>query len=842
MKIISFLHKTILLLILCLSFSGNSQNLLTNGDFQAAGISGFNINTGIFTQITQPFSGTTVSGNFAITTNPQPMNTAFFIAGGDHTTGTGNMLIIDGTTVGGQQNFWEAGNGGGGVCAMNIGATYTFSYWIKSVSTTVTNVGTQANIGCQILNATSVSLVSGSVLAPLPANGWQQVVYSFVPTGACVNIKLFNNNTSGTGNDFAIDDMSVTAPPAPLSIASSFSNPTCPTSSNGSIIATASNGIVPYVSYTLTGAATQTNANGIFLGLGAGTYTISVTDSAGTTVSQSNIVLVAPANNLITSSNTTICSGSPTTLTVSGGTLYTWTATPLDATLTTPNSATPVVAPTQTTTYTVSSPISSTINLIANGSFTNGNVGFTSDYNYFNPVNTGFVQKAYGIVTNPNTWESGFSAACVDHTTGTGKMMVVDGSTTAGGADMVWGQNIAVTPGQNYNFSFWIQTLSVGNPASIRVVINGVQVGTMNATGSTCVWTNYSTSWNSGVSTLAQIKLYDATIAAAGNDFALDDITFTTAVTCTVTKDITVTVNPLLSPVISCGVATASSVTFNWPAVANAASYTVSYTINTGAAVSGGSVTNGTFSVTGLNPNDAVKITVTPVGTGCYQAGNQTCVASLPCAVVPTVTVTQPTCAVPTGSIVFTGPVNPAPLPVPAELFISEVTDEDVGALTYVELYNGTGVTKNLANYRLKIYNNGGATANCDLLLSGSMPNNSVFVVSVGSAVNLGGVTPDFYWSGCGSGINNNDNIRLTTSGNAEIDLWGRTDGVAFTPATAAGYSYRRLTTAPHPSMTWNPADWTALDPQDYTDVGGINTKPQVINTVLTAALRIKLL
>ncbi|WP_371077812.1 hypothetical protein, partial [Salmonella enterica] len=92
-----------------------------------------------------------------------------------------------------------------------------------------------------------------------------------------MNIKLFNDNTSGTGNDFAIDDMSVTAPPAPLSIASSFSNPTCPTSSNGSIIATASNGIVPYVSYTLTGAATQTNANGIFLGLGAGTYTISVT-------------------------------------------------------------------------------------------------------------------------------------------------------------------------------------------------------------------------------------------------------------------------------------------------------------------------------------------------------------------------------------------------------------------------------------------------------------------------------------------------------------------------------------------------------------------------------------
>jgi len=105
MKIFSFLQRIVLLVILSLSLGGYSQNLLLNGDFQAGTITGFNINTGIFSQISQPFSGTTVSGNFAFTTNPQPMNTAFFISGGDHTTGTGNMLVIDGTTTGGQQNF-----------------------------------------------------------------------------------------------------------------------------------------------------------------------------------------------------------------------------------------------------------------------------------------------------------------------------------------------------------------------------------------------------------------------------------------------------------------------------------------------------------------------------------------------------------------------------------------------------------------------------------------------------------------------------------------------------------------------------------------------------------------
>ena len=67
--------------------------------------------------------------------------------------------------------------------------------------------------------------------------------------------------------------------------------------------------------------------------------------------------------------------------------------------------------------------------------------------------------------------------------------------------------------------------------------------------------------------------------------------------------------------------------------------------------------------------------------------------------------------------------------------------------------------------------------------------------------------------------INDNDNIRLTTSADVEVDLWGRTDGVIFTPSSA-GYTYRRLATAPHPNTVWNSADWTVFDPQVYNNVG----------------------
>ena len=184
----------------------------------------------------------------------------------------------------------------------------------------------------------------------------------------------------------------------------------------------------------------------------------------------------------------------------------------------------------------------------------------------------------------------------------------------------------------------------------------------------------------------------------------------------------------------------------------------------------------------------------------------------------PGFAITQPTCSVPTGTITFVFPMS-FNYPIPTDLFISEVTDEDIGGLSYIEIFNGTGVTKNLANYKLKVYSNGSTTASCDLALTGSLQSGAVFIVSMGSSTNAGGVIPNMVFPACG-GVNNNDAITLNSSTNTLIDVWGRTDGVTFTPAGAPGYTYRRLATAVHPKTTWDPADWTALDPQDYTNVG----------------------
>ncbi|MBK9224921.1 MAG: hypothetical protein IPO23_10485 [Flavobacterium sp.] len=80
----------------------------------------------------------------------------------------------------------------------------------------------------------------------------------------------------------------------------------------------------------------------------------------------------------------TNCSSTSTALSVSGGSSgYTWTASPSDPTLTTPNVSNPTVSPTQTTIYTVtSSSVITNDELIYNGDFSLGNVGFSTDYKY----------------------------------------------------------------------------------------------------------------------------------------------------------------------------------------------------------------------------------------------------------------------------------------------------------------------------------------------------------------------------------------------------------------------------------------------------------------------------
>ena len=236
-----------------------------------------------------------------------------------------------------------------------------------------------------------------------------------------------------------MNNLSVLTPAIPLAVNYSIVLPSCPLMNNASINIYGQGGVPPYVSYSISGAASATNATGLFLGLAPGTYSISVTDSnSPSTTTILTGVIIGQSPNLTLNSPTAICLGSSTTLSASGGSApYNWTASPADASLTTPNSASPTVSPTQTTTYTATSTPTTARNLVFNGNFSQGNIGFISDYQYL-AVAPIAVPRTYGITTNASTWFAGFSPCSGN--SGAGNMMVVEASTFNGGNDKFWSQ------------------------------------------------------------------------------------------------------------------------------------------------------------------------------------------------------------------------------------------------------------------------------------------------------------------------------------------------------------------------------------------------------------------
>ena len=171
------------------------------------------------------------------------------------------------------------------------------------------------------------------------------------------------------------------------------------------------------------------------------------------------------------------------------------------------------------------------LNLINNGDFEQGDMGFDSDYI---PGNSG--AGNYLIAESPEDYISFFSD-CSDHTSGSGNMMVVDGSTD--NTDNIWCQTVTVNPNTDYIFSFWATMVGSAPLPELFVTIDGTALGTPTVIPSTtCVWNEISNAWNSQSNTSVEICIGNMTEFSFGNDFALDDI-FLSA-DCEASDDVTV--------------------------------------------------------------------------------------------------------------------------------------------------------------------------------------------------------------------------------------------------------------------------------------------------------------
>jgi hypothetical protein len=163
---------------------------------------------------------------------------------------------------------------------------------------------------------------------------------------------------------------------------------------------------------------------------------------------------------------------------------------------------------------------------VINGNFSSGDSDFTSGYDYHGTYGYLLPHAYYNVAPVTAGWFSGILApdlaACTDHTTGSGNLMMVDGTS---GTRLVWEQTVSVSANTTYNLTAWAVSLTTTNPAPLQFKINGTQVGSVfQLPPTTCNWVQYSGDWNSGGVTTATIQIYGTFSGSFGYDFGLDDI------------------------------------------------------------------------------------------------------------------------------------------------------------------------------------------------------------------------------------------------------------------------------------------------------------------------------
>ena len=184
--------RFLLLIVLSLiSLFSNAQNLISNGGFEGTG--GYSSNYSLITP-----TGNSTPGQYAITTNSFPVNTANFVNSSDHS-GTGNMMVVDG-----QNNdiFYKYTN-----LPLQRGLDYTFTYWVKNVNNNAANPEPTINLTLSNQCPCNKTLIAGNSNVGLMPAGWNKVSYTVnVPgTGtAYIHFELSTNSAGGGGNDFAI--------------------------------------------------------------------------------------------------------------------------------------------------------------------------------------------------------------------------------------------------------------------------------------------------------------------------------------------------------------------------------------------------------------------------------------------------------------------------------------------------------------------------------------------------------------------------------------------------------------------------------------------------------------
>lgn len=159
-------------------------------------------------------------------------------------------------------------------------------------------------------------------------------------------------------------------------------------------------------------------------------------------------------------------------------------------------------------------------NLVTNGDFESGGVGFTSQYD-FAFSNDGDTRE-FSITSDPNLWNDDFATPNGNN----GQMLVANGREEAA---RVWETTIDVVGGQTYSVSFDAVQLTDDNPADLGFYAALDLYATEKVAGANLT---DSSGWVTGEGTFQAVDdgaipvfIGDLVTEASGNDFAVDNVT-----------------------------------------------------------------------------------------------------------------------------------------------------------------------------------------------------------------------------------------------------------------------------------------------------------------------------
>jgi gliding motility-associated-like protein len=166
------------------------------------------------------------------------------------------------------------------------------------------------------------------------------------------------------------------------------------------------------------------------------------------------------------------------------------------------------------------------VQLITNGNFSSGNSGFSTSLSpgtgLFCPL---CPENTYAVGTNAFFYHNGFTGT--DHTNPPNGNFFIANGAAAAGAD-IWCQSFAVQSNTEYTFTFWARDVTNNSDphpqAWLRPVFNGL--ASADSIIAISGWHEYTTIWNSGESTFLELCIQNNQWQGGGNDFGLDDISF----------------------------------------------------------------------------------------------------------------------------------------------------------------------------------------------------------------------------------------------------------------------------------------------------------------------------